>query len=749
MQSSLNSRLPQIRQIAFVAIFVALAAIFILYTAWQLAVVGPFQWHIRQPETVQGGIEALVMIAALASIQCLSNARIRLIASLVVSEIYLRRHAVDFAVVIDLAYVEALIAIGCVAMKLQSGSLPERTFDYLRCFVLGLSIWSVAAWGISALGLGTVVDLRVMTVVLGLSAFAWARVTPLFVYVYRSLAQTSSRVCAAALLGWLLVLFAKTSVSFFFDSLWYGLRGEHVLVGNHGAYESLGLVTSIHYYPKLYELLLIPVSGLGNAGVITGMTLVLFSLLALTCNILLRQLGIANTSARIALTIACVSIPAISNSALDPKPDLLSCLLLMLGWVQANEFISQRRVSFALWSLACLVLATQAKLTAVPYAAAITLSTVVAFLRSHPKPAHFDANGSAGSLRLAGTAFGLALVVTAFVTARTLVLTGMPTIAPDQLFHLWQKLGFTLKPPVQTMFWFTRPVDWADAPNLAFDLLFRPQVLPHTVVYWVGNIWLWLGAIVATAAVFRMEPDAPREKVRKNLCAWIAIALIASGLYLMFGVTFGTRGSDGNYYLAAIVPGVLLGAAAAWRIVSDRPWLRTMFFFCVALFAFFQAAYSFMSAGWTTGTRRFDLHYTGGFHEYRKYVHLLMAQNGLSEIESYLRHLNHSARVVVCMQHELFTRLPARAEEIEQITGGHAEPDRIIDFLSNYQIEYVIIPHAKDVPASLSCKQTPELVAVAHLFDADLSVRRLDDTGYVMYDLTQWKTQHTTLTNRQ
>jgi hypothetical protein len=53
-----------------------------------------------------------------------------------------------------------------------------------------------------------------------------------------------------------------------------------------------------------------------------------------------------------------------------------------------------------------------------------------------------------------------------FLTARTFVLTGMPTIGPDALFALWQTLGLHLHAPAGTLQW-SKPHDWSSQPSVS------------------------------------------------------------------------------------------------------------------------------------------------------------------------------------------------------------------------------------------------------------------------------------------
>src|SRR5690606_33957268 len=142
----------------------------------------------------------------------------------------------------------------------------------------------------------------------------------------------------------------------------------------------------------------------------------------------------------------------------------------------------------AAWLVAWGTLACLAKLTAIPYVGVLVLATVAAAWHARADACIGGRDGR--ETRLALIAAAGALVVAGFVTARTWLLAGMPTVGPDPLFKLWTAFGLGLAPPVGTLQW-TRPQDWSDVPALLLDWWFRPQRLPHVVISWIGNGWLW------------------------------------------------------------------------------------------------------------------------------------------------------------------------------------------------------------------------------------------------------------------
>jgi hypothetical protein len=719
------------RSIVFLMLLVTSAAVFIVVPIRELASFPATEWIVAQPQSWQGGLEGIALALLLVASQRLNNGRWRFIAVAVLSELYLRRHGADTAIFIDVVFVEILIALGGSIQYWIAARRTDGTEKYLRNFLLGLLVWSACAWLLSALDHGSLKELRALSLILAIVGFS-TRPQLFSVFVYRRIAVTPfvERCAYAALFAWFLMLCAKTDTTVGFDPLWYGLRGDLVLLDHGSVYHSLGLVSAVHYFPKLYEMLLLPVSGIGSSSVISGVSVMMFVLIAATAHALARRLGIERWEVRIAAIAACVTLPAIANTALDPKPDTLAALLLLIGWLNASEFVETRKLSAAFWSVSGLILATQAKLTALPFSTMIALAAAWLVLRERQRQAAHD---SVPERRIAITVFVLSIIVTAFVTARTIVLAGMPTIGPDAFFHLWTRIGFELRPPAGTLGWTSIP-NWEDIPQLAIDLLFRPQLLEHILVAWTGNIWLWCGIVfLAASLLWRFE------KIPSNATLTIGKSLMLSGLLVMFGIGYGVRGSDGNYFIAPLVPAILIGANSFSRSLALRSMTRTIGIACFFAFVAFQATYSFLSASWAPGTHGFDLNYHRGIHDFRKYNRSLMLHSGLGTIEPYLRHLHRAARVLDCVDESISMRLPARVESVETVAYSRREyvasQAAFLDFIVRDKIEFLIVPNGDDAGR---CSRFPSVMpAIRSLID-NPSVTSIPDVNYTMYDLSRY-----------
>lgn len=688
------------RLLLALGVAVALCAV----VAWGLIVPGPFDWALHDARAYQGGIEVAALLLALAALQALPAPRWRLAACLLLAALYLRRHAVDLPLLLCLGYLEFTLALGAALGRCAGVGTPARSEDYLRAFLLGLAGWSVAAWTLSTFGYGTPAALRLLC--LALLPFAlWARARPLSLHLYRRGTEASwpQRAALALLAGWGLVLFARTNTVFSFDALWYGYRAEYVLSADGSVFAPLGLVSPVYYFPKLYEVYLLPLAALGDTSVLSGMTVLLAGLLALAAVRLLQRLGVTALAPRIALSALVLTLPAIANPALEPKPDIVCALFLLLAWLHGSDWLQRRDTASLAWLLASAALALSCKLIAVPYLGVLLPALLAGLLLMRRTSTAAGLDAASGGLpalssqsdaaravtRAALLALALAVLAAGFVAARTWLLAGVPTVGPDPLFKLWNLLGLQLREPAGTLSW-ALPQQWLDIPALCLDWLLRPQRMEHIMISWTGNVWLWLplaAGLLGTAAA----PAAPAASEHR----WAALALIAAGLILALAFGHHSRGGDGNYFIAALIAALVLGLALAWRRCL-APAARQALLAGVLLFAGFQAVYAFLSAGWAPGTRPLDLVFDRSPRDAHKLARGIVEHAGLGPVDDYLKAQPQVARVVGCAPFEAAMRLRARFEEVQSIAQSRPEYTASLAALQGYQrrfgIPYLLLP---------------------------------------------------------
>ena len=654
------------------------------FVAWNLVVEGPFVWHMTRSSAVQGAIEVVCLWAVLSLIlaRCAAS-RWRFIWLLLPSAIYLRRHHVDAPALLAVVYLEFILASGSLVLAQGRARYFSRR-SWLEQLIAGLALWSAALWVLQLVDFGQPRAARILFALCVVPVLLAARLRPLSFTVLESAYRGSiqSRVIAAAALAFTCALFARTNVFAGHDALWYGFRPEQVLVATGSAFDSLGLVSPVYYFPKVYEILLLPLSAMDDFSFVGCFGVLVSALVCLLAYRLLRRHSVPTAFASI-ITLALFTTPALANTALAPKPDVLAALgILAMGW-----HASMSRGRGGGYHVGLVVgwagLVAVSKLNLLPYVAAIGLLSVwLAYggIRS------FGKEFLAGASRLVPTLV-LLVFVGAVATFRTWAVAGMPTVAPEQLVSIWRWLGFEFLLPVGTLDW-VNPQDWNDVPALVFDWLYRPARLPHVIVTWAGNLWFALPLAAVLFPTLRARPPFKLPIVE--------LLIAAVGVAMLVGVRYHFRGSDGNYFIAPIAAGLILAALLVHRRLGRHVQDRWVLIPIAAAIAF-QAYYSFVSAGWgMPGTRRLDAHFSRSAWDTRFTRAEQLREQGLASIGAFLQqNTNRRWHVIGDAPEPGAFWLPARYESVQTIS--YSRPELIADasslslFIACAKVDAVIV----------------------------------------------------------
>ena len=728
MNSPASQPVP-VKTIGLAFIIFASALLMNLATAWGLLNSGPFLWAVAQPKSWQGGLEAMLLCIFVAA-GFLANSRWALfLLVLVPTALFARRHAFDLALLIDVLYLEIMVALGFRIQRWFAPAAQPSSIGYLYAFTTGLVAWSLCAWSASAFSLGSIQQLRWLTLALALLAAIGPRGSPTlvqFLFQRMRASPASVRIWCAALAGWLLVLFARSKVAIGYDVQWYSLQPEHVLVPNHSIFEPLGLVSPVHYYPKLYEMWLLPLSSTGDSSVLSGMTILITVLFLFACRQLMRDINL-DKSMQMPVLALIATLPAFANSAYEAKPDVIATFFILLAAMAAARFIRQPTLGAASWLATGAALACASKLTAVPYAGCLLLVAMFVGWRNRTR-----GDSEPGMPLQPGLVTALlTLPVVAFVIARTWLLAGMPTIGPDPLVELWELFGLTLRAPAGTLHW-ARPQDWMDVPQLLLDALFRPKQLPHIVISWTGNVWLWFVVISLSAALFIRSRSPPFALA--NRLPMIVLTLLFA--ILAIGIRYMERGGDGNYFLFGLIPAIILASASVSRQLTGSPMLMKSVLVCIPAFVLFQTGYAFISGAWAPGTRAMDANFSTPVKGMRASHARQADYYGLTGIANYLKGLPGDPRVVGLVEIPALFILPARYEDLAFVSYSRPEylgsAATLLSFMHDQQICCIVLPMKNlDTPVDSNMFAASDAEGILRQIPA---AKLLIDRGYFMVD---------------
>jgi hypothetical protein len=675
-------------------LLLVLALLFTVTVAWTLIVPGPFDWHIRQPQAEQGFLEFVVLIGLVyAMLRVPLRSELGRIALLLLPlAVYLRRHHVDLALLHALIYLEGLIALGTLA-RAASRSQEHAPDAWLRDLIGGIALLSLLLWSAQALGHGLAREQRVLACAALLPGLVLFRRRLQSVAMLRLAVVPRSRTehaWIAIMIAFVAMQFARSNGVWDSDSTWYGFRPDRVLVGEHSVFEPLGYAAPVYYFPKLFEVLLLPLSASRDHSVVQGGSILLAACLARVAFALLERLQVASPL-RLALVLAAWTIPALANTSLGAKPDVFVALLIVaMVWFGWN--IAEGRRADLRWVFACAGLAAAAKLIAIPYVGVAGIACLLAAWRS-------DRATRATREPFAWWVLAAAALVGTMVCARTYLLTGLPTVGPEQLVELWRALGMQLKLPVGELTW-VRPQVWSDLPVIALGWLAYPSLFTLIIVTWPSNVWVFLplAALVCGRAV-RSDP-APR---------WLLWAVPLAGLAMLVGIGFSNRGGDGNYFIAPVILATVAGGGLlARRQLSRRSHAALMM--SLGLFVLLHLGYGFVSASWAIGTRTLDLDFDRANRDMPAQTSAMLANHSLDGVAAYLRNVHGSRlRMVGLLPYGMGNHLPARYEEINEVALTHLGKNRLVQMqilLSCGNVRAILLPQARPEPTPYIGAQT-------------------------------------------
>ena len=685
-----------VKKFAFAAFLGVAGILFALIGPIDMMHSGPFGWHIRQPAFWQGGIELIVLATLVGVALYALQGWYRIAVVLALCELYARWQGVDLAILITLLYYEGIAALGSLILNRLGRSELSDTQCCLFGILLGTLTWCCIEWILSALGPGSVRDLQAAALaVLGVSLLLLRRL-PVLGCVF---SHVGTRNRSGALLGTfmctiVLMLFAKASVSIDYDSLWYGVRGDRVLVAAGSVFRGLGLVGPVHYAPQAYELLLVPLTRLHSVTPILGFSIWCWVGLGICLYAITERLQWYPKVRLVAVAVA-LATPAVMNIAITAKGDVTGATWVFFAAYAITSYRVTKHKPWLVVAFFSALIATAFRMSVFIYAGVTGILAlrflVVALLR---RVRSVDRNTTLSSatwiwLSLAST------VLFTLVTLRTYLLAGVPFAEISSLVNLAERVGFSMKFPVGGPAPVYPSVN-GDISSLLLDFLFRPANLPHIIIGWTGAAFAYF-LLIGVAIGSRR-----RELLRNTSILWLLAILFP--LLLTF-VSFPIRGGDGNYFIVPILSMVLLGVGMAGEPLCGRNALGRTLGWIAGLFVVSSVAVSLVTGSWGPGTRAWDLNFSRPVHDYKQRANFALDGASLQLVDAYLKQMPADTRVVGIAQLDSNNPLPGawlpvRYEALQNIAwtrpGYVHSASSIQAFLLLDNIRFVLIPRDPD-----------------------------------------------------
>jgi len=678
-------------------VIILLTIIFTVIPFYNIVIKGVYHWHITQPEFWQGGLEILIFIffSFILSHKCESKMNTIL---LLFGAIYLSMNGVIIPFMTVYIYFEILHYIGFTILNIKKGECINRIIEN---FIAGISVWGVFAIICSLLKIGTFNDLRIMTLALLIICIILnnkKKYYSLFNYfndfINKNNKNSLSKISIIVLTFLVLALIAKTNTTQDYDSLWYGLRPEHVLIGSHSFYDYLGYSAFVYYYPKLMELLFLPISNLGDYSfIIIGNVFVYILLIVCLYRIFNNMFKNINKDANykfnlitwIILVIA--TIPAITGITDSAKPDILGCFLTICAFMFFTEFLSDKKKNeFLILAIVSLILATGTKLTYILWGGLLFFVIIyILILLIYKKEISLSDFKFKKFKNVYLVTFSSIFFILG-IHYRTLKLTGYP-LYPSFL-NVFNVFGFNPIYPAKNVSINLTELSLQGPGyiiNRLYELFFNPNSLPHVIMLWVSSIIPFM--LIVSILYYR------KSTCKKNIfIILLTIAYIISTFYYMVFQEI----PDGNYFIAPII--ILLLILINKVYISQEVQLNKIndktIRFMIIMFIFLQTPIMFVSSpSWQIGTKPFSKDIVKTNFETNIVNESSYKQNGYYNIAKYISTNMSKERIIAStIDLTILNRIDGPIEAFGQIQDPHLSNK---DITANYENFYKYLNQSK------------------------------------------------------
>lgn len=503
---------------------------------------------------------------------------------------YLRGAGIDLPLYVAVYYAIALISIGQIVFKMidpEWDSVPVEAW-----LIVG------ACTFVPFVGLLSVFH-QVDIIAFGWILAAIGPITISFSNLRDRIGIRSVKLNAlhffAALFG--LVYLGRTAVFHDSDSKWYGYNIRFELVDNGSIFSPTGYINPVHYYPKFYEILRLPLAYFSDPAYQTIFGILLLALSAGMIFRLIRTPNVSNVTAFL-LTAVAITTPGLLYVSLGAKGDVLAYFLLVFGISSLFTFLRTRDSRFGVMACIGFLIPVLVKIGFLFFSATGFLVAAILLIRCRSFP----------KLRFALPVLFLAGLSAVVVIFRTWLLTGVPIVGPRPLIKLAQMLGFQPSDLIVTSMnilkpsgvsYFKRFVDWFFLPM---------NMSPMAHLMWV-SLYPLVFVVFAIAIRISALGEANTGRRIEQLLVWSLVAISVAMQFLMSEAVYG---GGGYYYvpglsMSAIGLGIAIDIYAPQQYWSRlRKVLLNIFLSLVILFHCFNSFYG----NWMPGFGRFDLSFT-------------------------------------------------------------------------------------------------------------------------------------------
>lgn len=601
-----------------------IAVAFLFTPIYSVFLQGVFKWHLSQAAFWKDVIELFVYFSSIIILSVIFKNRKGIIV-LIAGIVYLMSTGVLLQCVVSYIYIEIIIYIGHSFLTFAGEG--KKTFSVGSYFLSGSIIWGMFAIIMSFMKIGSINELRLLTVVLLLAAVVnpknqtcWRE---FLIVRYVHFLNENSLTEFSIHLFYVIVMFiscARVNTHIDYDSRWYALYTDKCLFGENSFYDFLGYTEFVFYYPKFKELLMAPITGLGMPGYLISSNLCIMVLCLIEVYLFLAENIKQNKNYILCIVYLIFSTVCIIGISGTAKSDTLSYFYMIVLILYFIKYLKTKEQASFYLAISSGIMSYTVKYTSFLFSTIIffiVFIVIVCMLLQHK----IDFVKPKWIYMILGLA---ALFIFLGILYRTWILTGYPTYRNAK--NIWDALGF------QAKMYFDVDADYKlqDVFLLSriYSILFDVNNAEKITAQWMGNYSVFF--LLCSLCLFRRKKGHPC----KILCSVTGI-FSAVSLYCL--VTMAAP--DGNYFS---VPIIIATCYIFIRITQSTLWkyYKNWFAGIVCMFLILNLAFVFVThPSWGTATRFSDTPISLCVSEEEKYETKWknMEIAGISEINERLK----------------------------------------------------------------------------------------------------------------
>ena len=502
--------------------------------------------------------------------------------------------------------------------------------------------------------------------------------------------QAPNSVCInialAVCLTGITLIACRANQGFDYDSMWYGIQAEYVLVPNGSIYNSPDLMSIVFTYAKGYEVVSLPFAGLTSYSFFSAFNLALVVLTMICVYQICREFGMKQSGVLTACFVAVT--PSIMVMAMTAKADVITLYISMVAIRYAVCFFRSRNSVELDVALSAIILSYGMKQTSLLFSTLILLCTVFVALLF--------------KIRISKKTVATILIPTialSVLIVRTILKAGLPYNA--LVVSFFKRIGIEpLYPyyfPSSRMTGLTELLSdcsflWTRITRL-LDIFFCPKSsdLSTTMISWWGPLvsFIWLLSLILPL----LSPKKVIQRCR-NEREFLYLTVVHYSLSAFSVASMLLLDApDGNYFiLAQTLSYIYLLCIVRMVSISIR---HVIAWASVPMILVNFLVECCISPAWSLGLSPVNLEDFGYYDDYKSRYNSWFAYNDLTDVYEYLEQNEH--RALICSIDNISTArfLPTAVETYDAIYNWGSQhlrdADSFYKYLSFAKIDALLI----------------------------------------------------------